>query len=139
MPVVAIIMLLFSVALGAAGQILLKYGVTLLGEGASPIVILKGIFTPYVFGGFLCYGLSSLVYLNVLSKLDLSYAYPFVALSFVAVTLLSWYLLDETLPMLRIIGLALIMAGVLTVAASYRAEAAESTVAIQAPTDPGVS
>ncbi|MFW5867381.1 MAG: EamA family transporter [Armatimonadota bacterium] len=138
MPVTAIIMLLVSVSLGAAGQICLKYGVTLLGEGASPLVIIKGIFTPYVFGGFVCYGLSSLIYLNVLSRLDLSYAYPFVALSFVVVTVLSWHLLDETLPLLRIVGLVLIMAGVLTVAASYRAEAAQSPVAVQAPTDPGV-
>ncbi|MFO8082451.1 MAG: EamA family transporter [Armatimonadota bacterium] len=139
MPVVPVIMLLVSVSLGAAGQICLKYGVSLLGEGASPLAIIKGILTPYVFGGFVLYGLSSLVYLNVLSKLDLSYAYPFVALSFVIVTLLSWYLLDETLPLLRLIGLALILAGVFTVAASYRAEAAQTRAAIQAPTDPGVT
>ncbi|MFP4248085.1 MAG: EamA family transporter [Armatimonadota bacterium] len=139
MPVVPVIMLLVSISLGAAGQICLKYGVSLLGEGASPLAIIKGILTPYVFGGFVLYGLSSLVYLNVLSKLDLSYAYPFVALSFVIVTLLSWYLLDETLPLLRLIGLALILAGVFTVAASYRAEAAQSRAAIQAPTDPGVT
>jgi multidrug transporter EmrE-like cation transporter len=140
MPVIAIIMLLVSVSLGAAGQLCLKYGVTLLGEGATPIAVIKGIFTPYIFGGFVCYGLSSLIYLNVLSKLDLSYAYPFVALSFVVVTFASWYLLDETLPLLRIVGLALILAGVLTVAASYRAEPAEpQAAAVQAPTDPGVT
>jgi multidrug transporter EmrE-like cation transporter len=143
MPIGAIIMLLVSVSLGAAGQLCLKYGVTLLGEGASPLAVIKGIFTPFVFGGFVFYGLSSLIYLNVLSKLDLSYAYPFVALSFVMVTVLSWYLLNETLPLLRLIGLALILAGVFTVAASYRAEAmqAERTphISIQAPTDPGVS
>ena len=143
MPVVAITMLLISISFGAAGQLCLKYGVTLLGEGVSPIAVIKGIFTPYVFGGFVLYGLSSLIYLNVLSRLDLSNAYPFVALSFVIVTVLSWYLFDETLPMLRIIGLALILAGVFTVAASYRAEAMQQAekkphVAIQAPTDPGV-
>jgi multidrug transporter EmrE-like cation transporter len=138
MPVTAIIMLLVSVSLGAAGQLCLKYGVSLLGEGASVLAIVKGIFTPYVFGGFFLYGISSIIYLNVLSRLDLSYAYPFVALSFVIVTILSWHFLDETLPMLRIVGLGLIMAGVLTVAASYRAEAAQPP-AIQAPTDPGVS
>ncbi len=135
-------MLLVSVSLGAAGQLCLKYGVSLLGEGPSPLTLIKGIFTPYVFLGFALYGISSLVYLNVLSRLDLSYAYPFVALSFVMVTVLSWHFLGESLPLLRIIGLALIMAGVFTVAASYRAEAVElarSHVAIQAPTDPGVS
>lgn len=141
MPIGAIMLLLVSVSLGAAGQLCLKYGVSLLGEGASMVALIKGIFTPYVFTGFALYGLSSIIYLNVLSKLDLSYAYPFVALSFVLVTVLSWYFFHENLPTLRIIGLVLIMAGVFTVAASYRAEAAEAraSIAIQSPTDPGVS
>ncbi len=141
MPVFPIILLLIAVSLGAAGQLCLKYGVSLLGESPSLVTVLKGILTPYVFGGFVLYAVSSILYLNVLSRLDLSYAYPFVALGFVFVTVASWYFLDEALPMLRIVGVALILAGVFTVAASYRAEAAEVTEApaIQAPTDPGVS
>ena len=91
----------------------------LLGDGVGVVGIIKGIFTPYVFMGFVCYGLSSLVYLWVLSKLSLSFAYPFVALSFVIVIVLSWWLLGEDLPPLRVVGVGLIMVGVLTVAASY--------------------
>jgi len=116
----AVIMLIVSVSLGAVGQLCLKYGVNQLGAGVGPVQVLKGIFTPYVLAGFVCYGLSSLFYLWVLSKLSLSFAYPFVALSFVMVTVLSWWLLGEALPGLRILGVALIMAGVLTVAASYQ-------------------
>lgn len=123
MPVLSIILLLVAVSLGAGGQVCLKIGVNQLGADASPLMVIKGILTPYVFAGFCLYGLSSLLYLVALSKLDLSYAYPFVALSFLMVTALSWYLLDETLPLLRVIGLVLILAGVLTVAASYRTEA----------------
>lgn len=119
MPVRAIVMVLISVSLGAAGQICLKMGVNHLGGGGL-LGVLRGIFTPYVFSGFALYGLSSIIYLMALQKLDLSYAYPFVALSFVFVTLLSWWLLDETLPLLRVAGLVLILSGVLTVAASYR-------------------
>ncbi|MGC9317560.1 MAG: EamA family transporter, partial [Armatimonadota bacterium] len=86
MPIRAILLLLVAVSLGAAGQICLKIGVNMLGGGASPLTVLKGIFTPYVLSGFVLYGLSSLLYLVALSRLDLSYAYPFVALSFVLVT-----------------------------------------------------
>lgn len=133
MPIRAILLLLTAISLGAGGQICLKIGVNALNQGgnASPLVILRGIFTPYVLAGFLLYGISSLLYLVALSRLDLSYAYPFVALSFVMVTLLSWYLLDETLPLLRVVGLVLILGGVLTVAASYRAEAADVPAADQ--------
>ncbi len=133
MPIRAILLLLTAISLGAGGQICLKIGVNAINQGgnASPLVILRGIFTPYVLAGFVLYGISSLLYLVALSRLDLSYAYPFVALSFVMVTLLSWYLLDETLPLLRVVGLVLILGGVLTVAASYRAEAVDVPTADQ--------
>ncbi|MGD9496354.1 MAG: EamA family transporter [Armatimonadota bacterium] len=130
MPWAAILMLLVAVSLGAAGQMCLKLGVNAL-DGGGLVTVLKGIFTPYVFSGFILYGLSSVVYLMALSKLDLSYAYPFVALSFVMVTVLSWKLLDETLPALRVVGLVLIMGGVLTVAASYHGHAAPAAAVEQ--------
>lgn len=136
MPVRAVVMLLVAVSLGAAGQICLKLGVNQLGGGGL-MGALRGIFTPYVFTGFVLYALSSVIYLMALQKLDLSYAYPFVALSFVMVTLLSWRLLGETLPLLRMVGLVLIMAGVLTVAASYRStSAAVERPAIDRPAPP---
>ncbi len=131
MPIRAILLLLTAISLGAGGQICLKIGVNAVNQGgaASPLTILRGIFTPYVLAGFCLYGLSSLLYLIALSRLDLSYAYPFVALSFVLVTVLSWRILDETLPLLRVVGLVLILGGVLTVAASYRAEAGQAVAA----------
>ncbi len=134
MPVRAILLLLTAITLGACGQICLKVGVNAVNSGgsASALTILRGIFTPYVLAGFVLYGLSSLLYLVAISRLDLSYAYPFVALSFVMVTVLSWRILGETLPLLRVVGLVLILGGVLTVAASYRAEASDS-VAVDSP------
>ncbi len=133
----AVLMLIVSVSMGATGQLCLKHGVNLLGKNVAPLAILKGIFTPYVFAGFVCYGLSSLIYLWVLSKLSLSFAYPFVALSFVMVMIASWALLGETLPPLRVAGAALILLGVLTVAASYpRAapvEVAPAPAAVEQP------
>lgn len=129
----AVIMLIVSVSLGAAGQLCLKNGVNLLGENVPIVEILKGIFTPYVFTGFLLYGLSSLIYLWVLSKLSLSFAYPFVALSFVMVMIASWALLGETLPPLRIAGAAFILLGVLTVAASYPRDVPDEVAPTPAP------
>lgn len=136
MPIRSILVLLLAVSLGATGQIFLKTGVNQLNGEAGPLTIVRGIFTPYVLAGFFCYGCSSVLYLIALSRLDLSYAYPFVALSFVIVTVLSWYLLNETLPLLRVVGLVLILAGVLTVASSYRAEALQATT-VERPAEPG--
>jgi drug/metabolite transporter (DMT)-like permease len=118
--IIALILLVVAILLGAAGQISLKTGLNLLGDKPSPLVVLRSILTPYVFLGFVCYGLSSLLYLVAISRLDLSYAYPMVALSYVIVTFLSWRYLGETVPLLRVGGLAIICAGVVVVALSYR-------------------
>ncbi len=115
----------------------LKIGVNELDLIPAPLAVIRAVFTPYVFSGFVCYGISSLLYLVALSELDLSYAYPFVALSFVMVTLASWYFLDETLPLLRVAGLVLIMSGVLTVAVSYQHEPPEVPL-IERPAEPDV-
>jgi multidrug transporter EmrE-like cation transporter len=121
MVIIALALLFVAISLGAAGQILLKAGLKELGERPAPLIVLKSIVTnAKVFGGYVCYGLSSLLYVVALSRLDLSYAYPLVALSYVMVTVLAWRFLDETVPLLRWAGLAVIMAGVVVFALSYR-------------------
>jgi multidrug transporter EmrE-like cation transporter len=64
------------------------------------------------------YGLSAFLWLVVLSRLDLSYAYPFLALNLVLITLVSWIVLGEMIPTLRWLGLGLICLGVVVVARS---------------------
>jgi drug/metabolite transporter (DMT)-like permease len=119
--VIAISVLLFAIALGAAGQILLKYGISQLGEKPAPTRVLASIVTnSWVFLGFFCYAASSLFYIVALSRLELSYAYPMIALSYVVVTFLAWKLLHEQVPGLRVVGLAVILVGVVVMAASYR-------------------
>jgi drug/metabolite transporter (DMT)-like permease len=117
---IALCILIVAIMLGAAGQIALKAGINQLGHKPPVLTVLRSIFTPWVFLGFVCYGLSSLLYLVALSRLDLSYAYPLVSLSYVVVAFLSWRFLHETVPPLRIVGLAVVCIGVLLLAVSYR-------------------
>jgi len=132
--------LLIAIALGAVGQICLKSGVTSLGEGVSAAFLLKSIpTTPLILLGFLCYGVSSMFYLVCLSKLNLSYAYPMIALSYVIVAILSWKYLGEGLPATRIVGIIVIIIGVALVASSHepKASAHDSPPAIELPADAG--
>lgn len=118
-PWLAIAILLLAIALGVAGQILMKLGLNRLGERPSPVVVLKAILTPLILGGFVCYGVSSLFYLQALSRMPLSYAYPMIALSYVGVVVASWRLLGEEINATRIAGLAVIIVGVVILALSY--------------------
>jgi len=123
--VLALLVLLLAIALGAAGQILLKAGVNQLGVRPAPLLVLRSIFTNgMVFGGFFCYAVSSLFYIVALSRLPLSYAYPLIALSYVMVTFLAWWLLHEQVPASRLAALAVILAGVVILAFTYPRPAA---------------
>jgi drug/metabolite transporter (DMT)-like permease len=68
-----------------------------------------------VLGGLLCYGLSALVWLRVLGELEVSKAYPFIAVGIVATMVLGVVILGETVTALRAAGAALIVAGVIVV------------------------
>ncbi len=139
---IALAVLLMAIMLGAAGQICLKFGLGKLGS-QTPFVVVTAMFRNWhVLAGFVAYGVSSLMYLFVLSRLDVSYAYPFVAINYVFVTFLAWLVLKETVPTLRLVGLAIICMGVLVLSVSYKAPQPGSgdnlnTAAIERPVNQG--
>jgi len=66
----------------------------------------------YLLTGLGFYGVSFVLWLFVLTKLDLSLVYPMTSLNFVLVALFSWLLLGEQLDLGRILGIGLIVVGV---------------------------
>ena len=110
-----LIVALFSILLGATGQFLFRLGMLHYGK-----VTLTGIWgqlgaiilTPAIFIGFICFGISSILWLVVISRWELSYAYPLVALGYVMAILYGTFLLHEKLSLAKISGSCLIMAGI---------------------------
>jgi multidrug transporter EmrE-like cation transporter len=112
-----------SIAAGVAGQTLLKLGASQPGDAGiaafNPLAIVLMIFkSPWMMGGMLLYGVGALSWIMVLSRLDLSYAYPFLALNFVLVALVSRMVLGESIPLMRWVGIGLICAGIIVIANS---------------------
>ena len=120
-----IILILFGALLSATGQALFKIGMsnpviqTSLQLGDMWAVAITALTSPWLIGGILVYGFSVIVWLLALARVDVSYAYPFAALGMVVTTLCGRFLLNESLPVLRIVGLAVIVLGVMIVAQSY--------------------
>ena len=100
---------LLSISLSALAQILMKSGMS---SRISEPFFMEIATNYYVFGGFAAYAIGALLWLKVLSRIELSLAYPLVSLAFVIVAALSWLVLGERLSAARIIGIALIVAGV---------------------------
>ena len=115
--------ILLSVSITAAAQLVLKTGMTspavqrLIGDGVS--LRLAGVFlNPFVVGGLLLYFAAAMLWLLVLAKFEVSFAYPFVALGFVITAVAGWLLFDEPMSLSRVAGTVLICAGVVLVARS---------------------
>ncbi len=83
-------------------------------EGIWPkvITLFTVLFDPFIFSGLFATFVSGLCWMATMSKLEISYAYPFTSLGFVLVVLLSYFLLGESLNAWRIWGVALIVAGI---------------------------
>jgi len=118
---VSIALILFNVMLAAVGQIVLKVGTQQLGgalvkPGATIIGTVLGavraMFTPYIFAGLMIYAFSAVTWIIILSRVNLSFAYPMISLSYVIVVILSAVLLRERVPLITIPGLILICIGV---------------------------
>ncbi|HLF69687.1 MAG TPA: EamA family transporter [Actinomycetota bacterium] len=112
---------LLSVLLATGGQLLLKSGMTQVGyigkeKLGSPVkLVLHVLTTPQVLLGLLLFVFSAAVWLVVLSRVPLSFAYPFVGITYVLTTLFARFVLHEHVPSLRWVGLALIVSGILII------------------------
>ncbi|GAB4565398.1 MAG: SMR family transporter [Anaerolineae bacterium] len=111
------ILFLFTIGFNVLGQFLLKRGMSQVGVirndlSIIPETALKVITTPALIGGLVAYALSSIFWLVVLSRVDLSYAYPILSLGYVLVVLISWLLLGENVTWMRWAGVVVVCFGV---------------------------
>ncbi len=117
-----VLVIIIAVLLGVIGQLLSKKGLNLLGNIDFSANLIAGyskiFFSPYVIMGSLIYVLSVFFWVYSLSKVDLSFAYPFLALSYVLIVLAAWLFLGENIPLLRWIGVLVICFGVFLISKS---------------------
>ena len=113
-----------SVALSAIAQVILKQGMSTaavqqaLGEG-HPLQTAWVVATNLqVIAGLGLYALGAVVWLLVLARVDVSFAYPFVGVGFVFTMLLGWAVLGESLGSARLVGTLLVVIGVWLVSKS---------------------
>jgi multidrug transporter EmrE-like cation transporter len=118
------VLILTGVGLNAAAQLLLKLATRPLAHfsdfGLQTLrfsMVSLGTSLPF-WAGMLCYGTSLLVWLAALSKAPVSTAYPMLSLGYIVVAAASVLWLGETLSPAKVLGIALICAGVVLVSRS---------------------
>lgn len=108
------VFILISVVFAIGGQLVLKAGMNRIGSSMLGAGFVRQlILSPMVIIGLLVYGIGVIFWLLALSNFELSYVYPFASLSYIGIIIGSVLLFKERINALRVIGIALIIAGVL--------------------------
>jgi len=112
-----LLLIVVSVTLSAVAQVLFRGGMMGAGEeGLSPAALLH----PAVLGGVACYGVSVAMWLYILTRVDVSAAYPLASIGFIVTAVAGWRLFGERLSEARLAGILLICVGVVLVSSSHR-------------------
>jgi multidrug transporter EmrE-like cation transporter len=110
-------LIMLGVLLNAAAQLFLKEGMRRIGHfefvWANIVPITMQVAgNVFVLGGLLCYVISVAVWLLVLSRVEVSFAYPLLSVGYIVNAVAGYYLFQENLSMIRITGILIICVGV---------------------------
>jgi len=110
--------LVLAILLNAVANILMKVGMSRIGKtNGLPALAKKAMGQPVVLAGMACFVLALVAYSMVLTRLNLSVAYPImVSMGLVVVVLASAFILFERITWIQVVGFVLIIAGVWMVA-----------------------
>jgi len=101
------------------GQVLFKLGLNRI--GALTLHNLLAVFlSPYILVGLMLYVIGTLVWFAILSRIQLSIAYPLQSLAYVLGLIASVTILHEKVTPLNWIGTVVVLAGVVLISAQAR-------------------
>jgi drug/metabolite transporter (DMT)-like permease len=114
-------LILAVVSTNAISQLLLKHGMNVTGhfEFSSAEIarmVPKVLLNPYIILGGLTLIFSMGLHLMALSRVDISFAYPFLSLAYVIVLVVGYFLFGEDVNIYRIAGVGFICVGTALVA-----------------------
>lgn len=110
------VFILCTILLGLYGQVVLKWQVSRAGVAPTDSLgrlafVLGMLLNPWVLSALAAAFLGMLTWMLALTRLELSYAYPFTSLSFVLIFIASVVLFHEPVSTTKLIGMALIVCG----------------------------
>ena len=113
-----ILLILSSVILNAFAQLFIRQGMLKLGKISMTIdqlwhMILQSITNLYIWAGMMSYAISILLWMVVLSKVNVSLAYPFLSIGYIVTTIIAYFAFGEPITVQKVMGIAIICLGVI--------------------------
>jgi len=114
-------LILLSTVFTVAGQLFFRKGMLEVGEISFSLQSLWKTLggtasNIYVISGFILFALGAIWWLVILSRVEVSYAYPIGSLGYVLLLFASWLFLGESIPLSRWIGVFFICLGIFFIA-----------------------
>lgn len=114
-----LLIIITSILMSSTAHVVLKKGMTSLeqsyGSQSHSFIDTAWITATnvWILGGMTLHVGALVVWLWALSRVDITFAYPFLALGYVLVSLMAWFWLGETLTQTRIAGMVIIIVGII--------------------------
>ncbi len=117
------IFIVITVILNAAAQLLIKAGISRVGQAsfsASHIVnlLLGAALNPFIVLGLVVMTLSMGTHMMSLSRFDVSFAFPFLSVAYVIVAAWGYFFFGEDVNLTRVVGIGTIILGTIILARS---------------------
>ena len=111
-------LIILGVTLNTIAQLCLKQGMVSAGAVSMELaglfaLIIKAAASPFIMLGLTCYVASFAVWLVVLSRVEVSMAYPMLSIGYIVTAVFGYYFWGESLGMYKLAGIFLICAGVM--------------------------
>lgn len=100
------------------GQLAMKWRIARYGDlpdalDRKIIFLFRLVFDPIIFSSLVSAFIASLFWMAAMTKFNISYAYPFMSLSYVLVFLFSIYIFKEPITAYKVVGLAFVVIGII--------------------------
>ncbi len=113
MNILTILLLVGCVLLLSTGQILFKLAAESFPKVLDWGSIFNFVINKHFILALIIYGFATILWIWLLSKIPLSRAYPFIALAFILVPIMSNFFLGEKIPVTVILGSSIIIIGLI--------------------------
>ena len=111
-----LILVFTTVILVSVGQIMMKKGMSTIAlKSLASVIEINNLITifsnPYVFGGFVIYGFSMILWLSAMSRADVSFIFPLLSTGYILTTIFARFFLGEHVSIIKWLSIGFIFAG----------------------------
>jgi multidrug transporter EmrE-like cation transporter len=106
------LLLTVNIVLMTIGQLFFKQAALFVNGNERLNIITRYLFNPWFYGAISFFALSTFTWVQILTKMKISIAYPLLSVSYILTALGAYYFFGEKLSPTNIVGIFVIMIGV---------------------------